>query len=164
VSPGRNGSALDRLVAELETPVARLGGDGWKPDREWCAARLRELLSRAELRAWRVEQADEPGVLLAGCPLEGGRALLAYARAPNGTPVPGAFVVGRSVPFGPRRYLLIGRATVVAHRHTTDFAALLGSLRAPRGEFWGVHGAVIARAARAWAATPPAAVAERRAA
>ena len=155
MSAGRHGSAIDRLVEELAEPVARLG---WE-DRGWGAARLAELLSRAELRAWRIETADEPGVLFAGCPVEGGRALLAYARAPLGALVPGAFVFARSVPFGPKRYLLVGRAMVVPRARSAEFAALIASLKAPRGEFWGVHGSVLARAARSYAALPPDAVA-----
>jgi hypothetical protein len=151
VSTGRNGAAIDRLVAELEEPAARLGGEQWRPDREWCAARLAELLSRAELRAWLVETADQPGVLTASCPLGNGRAMIAYAREPSPAPAPGAYVIARSVPFGPRRYLLIGRAAVVERGLAPRFSALIASLRAPRGEFWHVHGAVLARAARALA-------------
>ncbi len=164
MSIGRNAAALDRLVAELEEPAARLGGEQWRPDREWCAARLAELLARAELRAWLVETADEPGVLTACCPLGTGRALVAYAREPSPGPATGGYVVGRSVPFGPRRYLLIGRAAVVERALAPRFSTLITSLRAPRGEFWHVHGAVLARAARSLAAEAGAAGAVPRAA
>jgi hypothetical protein len=146
VPSASNGSALDRLVDELAEPVARLGGD------DWSAARLEQLLARTELRAWRVQDAGEPGVLIADCPLGTGRALLACARAPEGELVRGAFVVGHAVPFGPNRYLLVGRVTVVGRARAARFAAQIASLKAPRGEFWRVHGAVLAREARAIAA------------
>jgi hypothetical protein len=148
VSTCREGSALDRLVAELREPAARLCGEHWVPDREWCAERLSELLSRAEPRAWIAEAADEMRVLTARCPLGSGRALLVCAREPDPPPAAGAFLVGLSVPFGPRRYMLMGRPAVVPAAATAHFGALVASLRAPRGEFWRVHGAVLLAAAR----------------
>ena len=148
MSTVRYGSALDRLVAELREPATRLCGEQWAPDREWCAARLAELLSRSELRAWIAETADEARVLTARCPLGSGRALLVLAHEPHGLPAPGEFLVGRTLPFGPRRYVLIGRPAHVPTGSTARFGALLASLRAPRGEFWRVHGAVLLAAAR----------------
>ena len=146
---GRNGAALDRLVAELQEPAARLSGEEWSADREWCAQRLEELLARAQLRAWIIESGDDgSSVLTAQCPLGEGRALLACARPPISDPRAGAFLVARSLPFGARRYLLVGRPLIVAGAGASRLSALIGSLRAPRGEFWHVHGAVVARAAR----------------
>jgi hypothetical protein len=136
------------LVAELRQPAECLSGDDWEPDRDWCAARLSELLLRAEQRAWVVEAVDEPLAVTARCPIGTGSAVLAYAREPIPSPTPGAFLVGRSVPFGPNRYLLIGRPAVVSGIGAVRLAALIASLRAPRGEFWRVHGAVLLRAAR----------------
>lgn len=148
VSTVRYGSALDRLVAELREPATRLCGDPWAPDRERCAARLAELLSRSELRAWVAETADEDRVLAARCPLGSGRALLVLAHEPHELPARGEFLVGRSVPFGPRRYVVIGRPALVPASSTARFGALVSSLRAPRGEFWRVHGAILLAAAR----------------
>lgn len=154
MSIGRNGAALERLALELQPSAASLVGGEWRAEREWSATRLSELLSRAQLRAWEVETADGCPVLSALCPLGDGRALLAYARVPQTAPTPGALVVARSVPFGPRRYLLVGRPIVVAGAAAGGLRALIGSLRAPRGEYWHVHGAVIARAAHAMTRAP----------
>ncbi len=120
--------------------------------------RLRALLGRAELRAWRIETSDAPGFWHGRCPLGSGQALIGWTRPPVGVPEPGALLVARSLPVGPERYLLLGRAAVVAVERASGFERLVRSLRAPRGEFWRVHGAVIARAARA-GVDPPAALA-----
>ena len=58
-------------------------------------------------------------------------------------------MIGRSMPVGPRRWVLLGRASVVAGGQAPAFERMLRSLRAPRGEFWRVHGTVVALAARA---------------
>jgi SEC-C motif-containing protein len=112
--------------------------------------RSAELLARSELRAWRIESVDGAGVLGARCPLGTGPARLEGVRHPVGEPAPGAFVVARSVPLGPERWALLGRAPVVEPTAVRDFGALLASLDAPPGEFWRVHGGVLARAAWAW--------------
>jgi hypothetical protein len=143
-------SSLDRLVAELAEPLARLRG-GSSDDR-LSAARLSVLLSRAEVRAWSVDALDAPGLVLGRCPLGSGRAWLSLAREPLGEPAPGAYLVGRAIPVGPGQWLLMGRISVVAGESAVaEFERLLRSLRAPRGEFWRVHGGVLARTARAWA-------------
>ena len=135
-------------------PLARLRGGS--DEGGWSSARLSVLLSRAELRAWRVESVDAPGLVAGRCPLGSGRATLAFAREPRGVPVPGCFVVSRALPVGPGQWLLLGRASIVAGAAAVgEFERLLESLRAPRGEFWRVHGRVLARAARA-AAVPSA--------
>ena len=143
-------SAIDRLAVELSEPVRRLGVRGWDVER------LRALLSRVEIRAWRVEASDAPGLWHGRCPLGSGQALVAWQRAPLGVPERGAFLVARSLPVGPERYLLLGRPVVVPPRRAGSFERLLGSLRAPRAEFWRVHGGVIARVARGWAPSGPA--------
>ncbi|HET9719328.1 MAG TPA: hypothetical protein VFP55_04550 [Solirubrobacteraceae bacterium] len=140
-------SSIDRLAVELSSPVALLGVSGWSVDR------LRALLPRAELRAWRIVDSDAPGLWHGRCPLGSGQTLLAWPRPPVGRPEPGAFVVARSLPVGPERCVLLGRPFVVPPARAPMFDRLLRSLRAPRGEFWRVHGAVIARAARSGAAT-----------
>jgi hypothetical protein len=89
-------------------------------------------------------------VLDALCPLGTGRARLETSRSPEGGLPPGAFIVARSVPLGPHRWALLGRAPVVPREVVADFDALLATLEAPRGEFWRVHGGVLARAAWAW--------------
>lgn len=143
MSSGGHGSALDRLAAELEEPVARLGIQGLS------TTRLEVLLSRAECRAWRVESIEDPGVITACCPLGSGRTTLACARPPLAEPASGAFLVARSLPVGPGRWVLLGRPAVVSRSEAGKFELLLRSLRAPRGEFWRVHGGVLVQAARA---------------
>jgi hypothetical protein len=118
--------------------------------RQRTGNRAVELLVRSELRAWRIESIDAPGLLGALCPLGTGRARLETAGAPLGELRPGAILVARSVPIGPRRWAVLGRARVVDRAAVADFDALLAVLDAPRGEFWRVHGGVLARAASAW--------------
>jgi hypothetical protein len=128
-------------------------GDGQTPlwrVRQRVPDRAVELLSRSELRAWRIESVESSVELTALCPLGTGRARLELTRAPAGELRRGAFVVARSVPLGPQRCVLLGRAPVVDRSAAAEFEALLASLSAPRGEFWRVHGAVLARAAWAW--------------
>ena len=107
------------------------------------------LLGRGEVRAWRVASVDGPGLLAVDCPLGAGPASVALASEPERPVVPGAFVIGRSMPVGPRRWVLLGRSSVVSGLPAVRFEQLLHSLRAPRGEFWRVHGTVVAQAARA---------------
>lgn len=82
----------------------------------------------------------------AGCE----RARLELAREPVGVIRRGAFVVARSVPLGPQRWALLGRPVVVEPSVAADFETLLAALEAPLGEFWRVHGGVLAHAAWAW--------------
>jgi len=140
---------LDRLASELAAPVGLLQGG------TWSVARLAALLDRAELRAWRLSSCEEPGLGAGECPLGSGRSLIAWSRVPVGGPVQaGSWLVARVLPVGPGRWVVVGRATVVA-----DAAGRLErsvrSLRAPRGEFWRVHGAVIARLARELVSVKP---------
>ena len=135
-----------------ETPLWRL--------RQRSPGRAVELLARSELRAWRVESVADVGNLTALCPLGTGRVRLEAGRPPAGRLGPGAIVAARSVPLGPERWALLGRAPVVEAGAAAEFEALLASLHAPRGEFWRVHGGVLARAAAAW----PGAGASRQAA
>jgi hypothetical protein len=155
---GRAGPGAEaRLDAELsflpdcpleggDTPLQRI--------RQRATVRAVELLARSELRAWRVESVAGGGVgagiLDALCPLGTGRARLETVRRPVGAVTPGAMLVARSVPIGPRRWGLLGRAPVVDRAAVGDFDALLAVLGSPRGEFWRVHGGVLARAAWAW--------------
>ena len=118
--------------------------------RQRASGRAVELLARSELRAWRIESVDGAGLLAALCPLGSGRARLETARRPLGELRPGAIVVARSVPIGPGRWALLGRAPVVDRDAAADFNALFSLLDSPRGEFWRVHGGVLARAAWAW--------------
>jgi hypothetical protein len=133
---------LDCPLGDGQTPLWRV--------RQRVPDRAVELLSRSELRAWRIESAESDVALTALCPLGSGRARLELARPPVGDPRPGAFVVARSVPLGPQRWVLLGRVPVVERGAAAEFEALLASMGAPRGEFWRVHGAVLARAAWAW--------------
>jgi len=144
--------ALDRLTSELAEPVARLQGGAWSRER------LAVLLARAELRAWRIESIEGPGLLSGRCPLGSGAVTLAYVGEPvGGGPDIGGYVVGRAIPVARGRWVLLGRASLVAGDEVAaGFERLLVSLRAPRGEFWRVHGGVIARAARACARVPSA--------
>jgi hypothetical protein len=119
-------SAIDRLAVELSSPVECLGVTGWDVDR------LRALLGRAELRAWRVEASDAPGLWHGRCPLGSGQALIGASRPPLGLPEPGSLLVARSLPVGPERYVLLGRAAVVAAERALGFERLIRSLRAPR--------------------------------
>jgi hypothetical protein len=135
-------SSIDRLAVELSEPVGRLGVTGWNVER------LRALLVRAELRAWHVEASDAPGLWHGRCPLGSGQALVCWSRPPRRAVAAGAFVVARSLPVGPGCWVLLGRPAVVGVERAAAFERLVRSLRAPRGEFWRVHGGVIARAAR----------------
>jgi hypothetical protein len=143
VSSGGHGSSLDRLTAELAEPVALLGADVLSPER------LTVLLARGEVRAWRVASVEASGRLSVECPLGAGPATVALAREPDRPVAAGAFVIARSMPVGPRRWVLLGQASVVGAARAPAFERLLRSLRAPRGEFWRVHGTVVAQAARA---------------
>jgi len=118
--------------------------------RRRATARAVELLARSELRAWRIESVRDGGTLGVLCPLGTGRARLETVRRALGDLTAGAILVARSVPIGPKRWAVLGRPTVVDRAAIADFDALLASLDAPRGEFWRVHGGVLARAALAW--------------
>jgi hypothetical protein len=133
---------LDCPLPDGETPLWRLGRE--------APGRPVELLGRSELRAWRVEAVAGSATLGALCPLGTGPALLELCSKPVGELVRGAFVVGRCVPLGPQRWLLLGGAVVVDRAAARDFEALIATLDAPRGELWRVHGGVLARAAWAW--------------
>jgi hypothetical protein len=136
---------LDCPLPDGQTPIWRM--------RQERAERAVELLARSEIRAWRVEAPP-----LAVCPqtrervrLERrGGAAIANPSRQNSAPEPGAIVVGRSIPLGPKRWLLLGPVSCVAARHAPGFERLIGSLHAPVGEFWRVHGGVLARAALEW--------------
>jgi hypothetical protein len=152
---GRGGPDLDvRLDAELwfllDCPLDDEGATPLHRIRQRANGRAVELLTRSELRAWRIESVDGAGELAALCPLGSGRARLETARRPLGELRPGAILVARSVPIGPGRWALLGRAPVVDRSATADFDALFSVLGSPRGEFWRVHGGVLARAAWAW--------------
>jgi len=133
---------LDCPLDSGDTPLHRI--------RQRATRRAVELLARSELRAWRIESIDGVGLLGAVCPLGTGRARLETVRRPLGDLRAGAILVARSVPIGPRRWGILGRAPVVDRAAVADFDALLALLDAPRGEFWRVHGGVLARAAWAW--------------
>jgi hypothetical protein len=152
---GRGGPDLEaRLDAELwfllDCPLDGSGETPLHGIRQRASGRAVELLARSELRAWRIESVDGAGVLGALCPLGSGRARLETARRPFGELRPGAIVVARSVPIGPGRWALLGRAPVVDRDASADFDALFAVLDSPRGEFWRVHGGVLAGAAWAW--------------
>jgi hypothetical protein len=134
----------------LDCPLDGGGDTPLHGIRQRASGRSVELLARSELRAWRIESVDGAGVLGALCPLGSGRARLETARRPLGELRPGAIVVARSVPIGPGRWALLGRAPVVDGDASADFDALFAVLDSPRGEFWHVHGGVLARAAWAW--------------
>jgi hypothetical protein len=121
--------------------------------RQQRTGRAVELLARSELRAWRVEAVGASGELTGICPLGTGRARLEAIRRPMGDLRPGAVLVARSVPLGPERWALLGRAPVVEASVAAEFEALLCTVDAPRGEVWSVHGGVLARAAWAWPQT-----------
>jgi hypothetical protein len=133
---------LDCPLPDGQTPL-------WR-ERQSVAGRAVELLARSELRAWRVTSLDGVGLLTALCPLGSGRARLEFERSPAGVVRPGSLIVARSVPVGPARWALLGRIPVVDPSVAADFDRLLGSLGAPRGEFWHVHGGVLSHAAWAW--------------
>jgi hypothetical protein len=133
---------LDCPLDSGDTPLHRM--------RQRASGRAAELLARSELRAWRIEAIDGAGVLGVLCPLGTGRALLESVRRPLGSVAPGAMLVARSVPLGPARWALLGRAPVVDRDAVGAFDASLAVLDSPRGEFWRVHGGVLARASWAW--------------
>jgi hypothetical protein len=133
---------LDCPLPTGETPL-------WRARREHTGRAI-ELLSRSELRAWRIEAVDGGQRLTAVCPLGTGRARLQLARDPSGVAVRDALVVGRSVPIGPERWALLGGAPVISAAAATDFELFLHSLDAPRGELWRVHGGMLIRAAWTW--------------
>ena len=147
--PGADARLDAHLWFLLDCPLDR-GGTPLHWIRQRATGRAAELLARSELRAWRIESIDGPGLLGALCPLGTGRARLETVRRPVGDLQLGAIVVARSVPIGPRRWAVLGRAPVVDRAAVADFDALLAVLDAPRGEFWRVHGGVLARAALAW--------------
>jgi SEC-C motif len=124
-----------------DTPLERLRHSG---------GRLEEQLARSELRAWRIEAVDADGGITAACPFGTAHGRLETARDPLGGPRPGALLVARSLPLGPERWVLLGRAPVVEPSVQAEFEGLLGSLNAPAAEIWRVHGGVLARAAWAW--------------
>jgi hypothetical protein len=119
----------------IERLAARSGG------------RAGELLARSELRAWLLEGRTDGETFTALCPLGSGRARLEHVRPAAGDPRPGALLVGRSVPTGPQRWTLLARPRLVPTVAAPAFSALLASLEAPVGEFWRVHGGVLARTA-----------------
>lgn len=141
-------TALERLSDELAAPIALLGAG------PWSSARLAVLLARAEVRAWRVATVERDQVISGICPTGGGWAIVAWSRTPRpGPPEPDGWIVGRALPVAAGRWVLIGRPTVVgAEDAARSLTPLIRQLRAPRGEFWGVHGGVVARSARALAA------------
>lgn len=122
----------------------------------WDSARLRALLGRSETRAWRVEAIYGGGLVAARCPVDDSAAVLAWSRVPLEPIDRHALVVARSLPVAPGRWVLLGRPAVVGRERVAGFERLLRSLRAPRGEFWRIHGGVLARAARARAVGAPA--------
>jgi hypothetical protein len=124
--------------------------DGRSPVERFAArsgGRSAELLLRSELRVWRVQTVFRAGLYGVLCPLGSGLARVEPARPPIGEPRAGALLVGRSVPLGPQRWALAGRGRIVDGVAAPAFDALLASLEAPAGEFWRVHGGVLARAA-----------------
>lgn len=133
---------LDCPLPSGETPL-------WRARREQ-AGREVELLSRSDLRAWRIEGIEGPRRLIAACPLGTGRARLELPREPAGDARAGAVIVARSVPVGPERWALLGGAPVIDAQGAAAFERLLASLDAPRGELWRVHGGMIVRAAWTW--------------
>jgi SEC-C motif len=132
---------LDCPLPSGETPLSRSLNDS--------AVRSIELLSRSELRVWRIESGTASS-LRATCPVTGRGARLHVRRRPPTELRPGALLVARSVPLLPERWFLLGTVAIVVPEVTADFEALLSSLDAPRGEFWRVHGGVLARAAWGW--------------
>jgi hypothetical protein len=135
---------MDCPLPSGETPL-------WRARREQ-SNRAVELLSRSELRAWRIEAVDSPRRLTADCPLGTGRARLELSRDPAGEARAGAVIVARSVPIGPERWALLGGAPIIEPEATPAFERLLASLDAPRGELWRVHGGMLVRAAWTWPA------------
>jgi hypothetical protein len=133
---------LDCPLPTGETPL-------WRARREQTSRAI-ELLSRSELRVWRIEAVEGCRRLGTVCPLGTGRARLQLAREPAGVAARGALVVGRSVPVGPERWALLGGAPVVAPAGAGHFERFVRSLDAPRGELWRVHGGMLIRAAWTW--------------
>ncbi len=133
---------LDCPLDSGETPLERI--------RQRASGRAVELLARSELRAWRIESVDGAGLLGALCPLGTGWSRLETVRPPLGDLRAGAILVARSVPIGPGRWAILGRAPVVDRAAIAEVDAVLAVLDAPRAEFWRVHGGVLARAAWAW--------------
>jgi hypothetical protein len=133
----------------LDCPLPSGETSLWRARRH-DAGRAVELLARSELRVWRVEAIGADKLLTASCPLDSGRVRLELARRPEGQLEPGALIVARSVPLGPERWTLLGAAPIVDPDVQAEFNELIASLDAPRGEFWRVHGGVLAHAAWAW--------------
>jgi hypothetical protein len=133
---------LDCPLPSGDTPLWRLA---WHR-----SERAVELLGRSEIRAWRIESVAGPRLLSASCPRTGAPARVEPARPPRGLVRAGALAVARSVPLGAGRWLLLGAASVVVGPRAVEFERLLRSLDAPPGQFWFVHGGVLARAAAEW--------------
>jgi hypothetical protein len=140
IAPGHAWLLLDSPLSDGQTPLWRL--------QQQRSERAVELLARSEVRAWLLESVPVSPPLIASCPRGGGRARLELPSRPSSELRPGGFAVARSVPLGPARWLLLGPISVVGTAAASDFGALIGSLDAPPGEFWQVHGGVLARTAR----------------
>jgi hypothetical protein len=125
---------LDCPLPDGQTPIWRM-----RQERPELAV---ELLARSEIRAWRIESPA-----LAVCALSGDRVRLEPAR---GAIDSGAVAVGRSIPLGPERWLLLGNVSSVGAGEAPAFERFIRALHAPVGEFWRVHGGVLARAALEW--------------
>ena len=125
---------LDCPLPDGQTPIWRM--------RQERAERAVELLARSEFRAWRIEAPP-----LAVCAHRRDRVRLERRQAGL---EPGAIAVGRSIPLGPQRWLLLGHVSSIGERDAPAFERMIGSLHAPAGEFWRVHGGVLARAALQW--------------
>ncbi len=145
----RIASAPDRLASELADAVALVDGGRWSADR------LRSLMGRAEYRGFAIESFVAPRVCMARCPVSGDVARVAWGRplrSGGGSLGRGAWLVGPAVPVGPGRWVFLGRPVVVgAGAPVSALSSFVGSLKAPRGSLWTVHGALIARTAREWA-------------
>jgi hypothetical protein len=130
----------------LDCPLPDGGTPLWRLQQQ-RSERAVELLARSEVRAWLLESVPVSPPLTASCPRGGGRARLELPDRPLAELGPGAFAVARSVPLGPARWLLLGPVSVVGAAAAAAFERLIASLDAPPGEFWRVHGGVLARAA-----------------
>jgi hypothetical protein len=125
---------LDCPLPDGQTPIWRM--------RQERPERAVELLARSEIRAWRIES---PRVAV--CARSGDPVRLDPARSSIES---GAVAVGRSIPLGPERWLLLGNALSVGAGEAPAFERFIRALHAPVGEFWRVHGGVLARAALEW--------------